>query len=189
MRSPPRRTAIELRKWRDATCDLSRDRRAISAVEFALLAPVFALLLVGEFALGEAIAISRKVAVTGHTVVDLVTRSSAMNDAQITAILNASAQIAAPFSTSDMVIVVAHLKTDASNNTTVDWSRSLHGDQLVDGARFAPPAGVVQASTSMIYGAVRYDYRPPVGAGLIGSIPISYSLFMNPRISASIPMN
>ncbi|MBY6239919.1 pilus assembly protein [Methylosinus sp. Sm6] len=178
-----------MRDLRDAARRLSCDQRAISAVEFALLAPVFVLLLVGEFALGEAISISRKVAITGRVVVDLVAQESDVTESKVTSILSASAQIAAPYSSADMVIVLSHLKIDGDGNATVDWSRALHGDRLALGATVALPAGVAQANTSLIYGSVRLDYRPPVGSSLLGAIPISYSLYMNPRVSASIPLN
>lgn len=184
-----RRFSIGLSRRRCAARALWRDERAVSAVEFALVSPLFLLLLVGEFAIGEAISVNRKVAITGHTVIDLITRCSSMTQAQLSTILDASAQIAAPFATSDMVIVVAQLKIDANNNATVDWSRALNGVQLVKGSTFTLPAGVTQASTSLIYGLVQYNYRPPVGAKLFGSIPISYTLYMNPRITASIPLN
>ncbi len=179
---------MELRRISDCARDLRRDKRGISAVEFALYAPVILLLLVGEFALGEAIAISRKVAITGNTVVNLITQYSSVTTSQVTTILNASAQIAAPYSTSNMVIVVALLTTDAKGNTTVAWSIPLNGAALKQGATFTPPANVAQPSTSLIYGYVSYNYSPPVGSNLFSAIPISYSLYMNPRISASIPL-
>jgi Flp pilus assembly protein TadG len=183
----PRRLLDEFRRRADAAArDMWRDERAVSAVEFGLLSPVLLILLVGEFALGESISVSRKVAITGHAVVDLIARRSSVTEAQLATILNASAQIAAPFSTSDMVIVVAQLKTDASNRTTVDWSRSLHGDQLVAKSDFTLPRGVGQPGASLIYGAVQYNYRPPIGR--FGAIPISYSIYMSPRITGSIPL-
>lgn len=183
------RFPIELCGTSRCVGNLRRDARGVALVEFALYVPVILVLLVGEFALGEAIAISRKVAITSHSVVDLISQKSSVTLPQVMTILSASTQIAAPFATSNMVIVVAQLKTDANGNTTVDWSRSLpDGNELTVGAPFTPPANVAQPNTWLIYGYVYYNYRPPVGSNLLSAIPISRSIYMNPRITASIPL-
>jgi len=184
------RFSMELRAISFRARKLRRDARGIAVVEFALYMPIILVLLVGEFALGEAIAISRKVSITCHTVVDLITQNAAVTPAQVVTVLNASAQIAAPFSTSKMVIVVGGLSTDKNGNTTVSWSKALPDDSyaLISGATFTPPANVAQPNTCLIYGYVYYSYAPPVGSNLFSAIPISHAIYMNPRLTACIPL-
>jgi Flp pilus assembly protein TadG len=176
-----RRVAVPGRGFR-------RDERGVSAIEFALILPVAVLILVGEFTFGEALAISRKVAITGRTLTDLIALRPSLTNAELTTILNASAKVAAPYSAANMSIVVAALATDASGQTTVTWSRSLNGTALTAGTSFALPAGMAQASTTLIYGSVRYAYTPSFGARLMPSLPITFPFYINPRVTASIPL-
>jgi Flp pilus assembly protein TadG len=165
-----------------------RDERGVSAIEFALILPIAVLTLVCEFAFGEALAISRKVAITGRTLTDLIARRPSLTESELTTILNASAQIAAPYSTTNMSIVVAALATNASSQTTVTWSRSLNGTALTTGASYTLPTGMARASTTLIYGSVRYLYTPSFGARILPSYPITFPFYINPRVTSSIPL-
>lgn len=166
---------------------LRRDERGMIAVEFALMIPIAVLILVSEFTLGEAISISRKVAITGRTLTDLVARRASVSTADLTTILNASTQVIAPFSAANLTIILAELTTDASGATTVVWNQPLNTTGLVNGSPFVLPTGMAQASTSLIYAYVRYDYTPPFGAKMIPAVPIRYTFYINPRITSSVP--
>jgi len=184
------RPSSHLRTFRIGLRRFLRERSGFSATEFALMTPFLLLTLVSEFAIGEAVSVSRKVVITTHSVVDLVTQYTSLTTAGVTSILNASAQIAAPFSTAGMSIVLAELNTDAGGATTVKWSKAVNGQALVAGASFTPPANVAQRSSSLIYGQVTYRYTPPVATALFSNgIPISYSIYMSPRIVGCIPLD
>jgi Flp pilus assembly protein TadG len=166
---------------------LRRDERGMIAVEFALMIPIAVLILIGEFTLGEAISISRKVAITGRTLTDLVARRAVVSTSDLTTILNASTQIIAPFSTSNLTIVLAEVSTNADGKTTtVDWSEPFNTTGLVKGSTFILPSGMAQASTSLIYAYVRYDYTPPFATKMIPAVPIRYTFYINPRITSSV---
>lgn len=165
-----------------------RNARGASAAEFALILPIAVLTLVCEYTFGEVLAISRKVAITGRTLTDLIARRPSVTNENLTTILNASAQIAAPYSTANMSIVVAALATDAAGQTKVAWSRALNGTALTTGASFTLPTGMARASTTLIYGSVRYTYAPIIGASLLPSFPITFPFYINPRVTSSIPL-
>lgn len=175
------------RRARDGARTLRRDEGGMIAVEFALLIPIAVLILVAEFTLGEAIGISRKVAITGRTLTDLVARRAVVSSADLTTILNASTQIIAPFPSANLKIVLAELYTnDKGKTTTVVWNEPFNTTGLVDKSTFVLPAGMAQAGTSLIYAEVRYDYTPPFGAKLIPAVPIRYTFYINPRITSSV---
>ncbi|HEY8067172.1 MAG TPA: TadE/TadG family type IV pilus assembly protein [Methylosinus sp.] len=165
---------------------LRRDERGMIAVEFALMIPIAVLILVGEFTLGEAISISRKVAITGRTLTDLVARRAIVSTSDLTTILNASTQIIAPFSTSNLTILLAEVSTDASG-TKVDWSEPFNTTPLLKGSPFVLPTGMAQVGTSLIYAYVRYDYTPPFATRMIPAVPIRYTFYINPRVTSSVP--
>ncbi|MCW2273108.1 pilus assembly protein [Rhodoblastus acidophilus] len=163
-----------------------REAAGLAAVEFALVLPIAVAMLFGEFVLGEALSISRKVSIAARTVGDLVARNGSITSAQLTTIMNASTQIAAPYGNSGMTVVVAALATDGSGRTTVTWNKALNTTALTNGAVFTTPAGVAQPNTSLIYTMVRYSYTPPVGQNIFGTIPITNSFYMQPRSSAGV---
>lgn len=168
---------------------LQRDTRAIAAVEFALVLPIALTALCGEYTLCEAHIISRKMTVTAKSIADLIAQSpSGVSSATVTAYLNASAQIAAPYSIANMAIVVAEITTDPSGNTTVTWSKTLNGTALTAGASFTMPSGMAQPNSSMIYASATYTYTPPLGYVLTGPFNISYTLYVPPTSAASVPL-
>lgn len=162
--------------------------RAIAAVEFAMVMPFVVLLLGGEYTLCEAISLSRKVSITGHSVADLIAKQPSVTASDVQTILNASTQIMSPFSNTNLVIVVAELTTDASNKTTVTWSQATaNGTKLTPGTTFTMPANIGQPSTSIIYTTATYTYSPIIGKNIFGNIPISYVFYENPRNTATVP--
>ena len=164
----------------------SRDSRGVSAVEFALIAPLLFLLLFGEFTLCDAYSAKRKLTIAAHTVADLVARQVSVSSTSLTSIMNATAQIAAPYDLSKMVIVVSEATTDASGNSTVTWSGALHGTALTAGSPVTLPAGIAQPGTSLIFSTVTYSYTPVLGQSLFGTMTFSSAFYMSPRMIASV---
>lgn len=163
-----------------------RARAGLAAVEFALVLPIAMAMLFGEFVIGEALSINRKMSIASRTVADLVARRTSLTSDDLTTIMNASTQIAAPYANAAMTLVVAEVTTDASGKTIVTWNKALNTTALVNGGVFTLPSGVGQPSTSLIYAKVTYAYTPPVGQNMFGVIPISSTFFMPPRASSTI---
>lgn len=74
-----------------------RDRRGVSAVEFALIAPFMILLYLGSVEVSLALSIDRKITSISSALADLVAQDDVITDDEITDILNAGAVIVAPF--------------------------------------------------------------------------------------------
>jgi Flp pilus assembly protein TadG len=162
------------------------DRRGVTAVEFAFIAPIALLMLFAEYALCDAMSAKRKLTITAHTIADLVARQSSVNSTSLSNILGASAQIAAPYSVNNMSIVIAELTTDGSGKTWVTWSSALNGTALTTGARFIVPAGIAQNNSSLIYSSATYSFTPQLGQSLFGTLVFNSQFYENPRITTSI---
>ncbi|MBB4197431.1 hypothetical protein CCR94_12530 [Rhodoblastus sphagnicola] len=171
--------------WRARGGAFWRARGGLAAIEFALILPIAIAMLFGEFVLGEALSINRKVSIASRTIADLVARKSSLTSANLSTILTASTQIAAPYS-NGMTVVVAEVTTDANLVTTVTWNQALNTTGLTNGAVVALPAGMAQANTSLIYARVVYAYTPLDGKTMFGTIPISNTFYMPPRTSATV---
>ena len=169
-----------------------RDRRAATAVEFAVIVPFALVLLAGEYTLTSAMSTKRKLTITAHAMADLVARQTTMNSSLMTNILNAAQQMIAPYDMSDTTVVVAELTTDASGSTTVTWSQATtNGTPLTLGSTFTfPPKAKNMAvpSTSLIYASTSYNFKPAVQNSLFGQSTVFNSTFYeNPRVTSSIP--
>jgi len=168
--------------------DFIRDLRAVTAVEFSLVAPFALLLLFGEYTLCDAFSVKRKLTIAAHTVADLVARQTKVTTSSLSTILNASAQIAAPYPISKMSIVVSELTTDSTGNTVVTWSSALNGTAMTVGAKVTVPTGIAQNSTSLIYSSVTYTYTPLLGQALFGVMNFGSQFYTNPRISSTVSL-
>ncbi len=78
--------------------DFLRDKRGVSAVEFAMLLPLMITLYIGGVEVSSAIAIDRKVTLVARTLGDLVAQSTSVNAADMTNILNAATTVVQPYS-------------------------------------------------------------------------------------------
>jgi Flp pilus assembly protein TadG len=165
-----------------------RDLRGVTAVEFALVAPFALLLLFGEYTLCDAFSVNRKLTITAHTVADLVARQTKVTTSSLATILNASAQIAAPYPIANMTIVVSELTTDSSGKTTVTWSTTLNGTAQTVGANVTLPAGLAQNGTSLIYSTVNYTYTPILGKSVFGILHFGSKFYTYPRISSVVTL-
>jgi Flp pilus assembly protein TadG len=161
------------------------NREAMAATEFALIFPLALILLAGLTEFGEAIAISRKVAITTRTVTDLVARKDAsspstyVNDA-----LNAASAVIAPYSASNLVVTVSGIRTDANGKATILWSKpSIKGAELQS---VVLPTELAQPNIFLVLGQVQYKFAPVFGYKLTGPITLADQIYLSPRNSDSI---
>jgi hypothetical protein len=89
------------------------ERRAVAAVEFAMLLPVLVSLYLGVVELSRGIAADRKVTLTAHALADLATQFTDIEDSDMANILNASTAIMAPYAAANLQVVVSQLAINA----------------------------------------------------------------------------
>ncbi|GLR83796.1 TadE/TadG family type IV pilus assembly protein [Bradyrhizobium iriomotense] len=168
------------------------DTRAVAAVEFAIVVPFMLLLYVGGVELGNAMAIGVKVSETAHTVADLVSRNACVTDSSLSTMLGASAATIAPYTSSpysstSLTVIVSEVSTDAKGNATVTWSKALNGTPLSGSVTLPASLGTPSpANVSLILGQVTYQYTPNLGYTISGTIPISESYYLYPRVSSTV---
>ena len=168
--------------------DLLADRQGTALVEFAVTFPMLVLLYVGSFTISDAIACNRKVTVTARTLTDLATRYPSLTQADAATILNASAQVMTPYSTSNAVIAVSEVKVTDASHATVVWSKGLNGPGLTAGTTVTIPSNMAATNTYLILGQVKYAYTPSVRFGNSGTLNLADSILMLPRVSDQVPL-
>jgi len=163
-----------------------RERRGIAAIEFAVFLPLFLILYLGTFEVGQAISIKLNNGLAARTVADLASQYTNIYNADMTNILGASTTVMAPYPTQPFSVTVSQVTVDAKGNATVAWSDSLNGTARTVGQSVTLPAGMNTPNSSLIWGETQYVYTPGLGYVLTGSITLSSQIFMSPRNAPSV---
>jgi Flp pilus assembly protein TadG len=165
---------------------LARERRGIAALEFAVLLPLFIILYLGTFEVGQGISINLNNSLAARTVTDLASQYVSIYNADMTNILGASSTVMAPYPTQPFSVTVSQVTVDASGNATIAWSDSRNGTARSVGQSVTLPAGMNVPGSSLIWGETQYVYTPTLGYVLTGSITLSSQIFMSPRNAPSV---
>jgi Flp pilus assembly protein TadG len=160
------------------------DRRGVSAVEFALLAPLMIALYLGCVEISDGVAAQRKVSLTAAALANLTAQVTSISQADMTNILDASGAIIKPYSAANISMSVSCLKIDANKNVSVKWSVARGGSPL-SGSVTIPDALKV-ADSELVYAIATYVYTPAVGYTITGTLSLSDDMYMSPRISAPV---
>lgn len=158
-----------------------RDRRGVSAVEFALLAPLMVGLYLSGVEISEGISIDRKVTLTAGTMANLAAQTATLSDADVSNILNASASIMSPYSRTPLQIVVTCVDIDKDGKATVKWSETYQGTKRGVGSSVTLPSALAVPNTSLILSEVSYAYKPVIGHTITGTLNLTDKMYMSPR--------
>lgn len=161
---------------------LGRDERGVSAVEFALLAPLMIGLYLGCAEISDGVGADRKVSLTAAAVANLTAQATTISTAGMTNILDASSSIIVPYSASNLKITVSCIAIDANKNARVKWSVTRNGTALSGGASI--PSALQVPNSQLIFAQVSYAYTPTVGYTITGTLNLSDQMYMSPRITA-----
>jgi Flp pilus assembly protein TadG len=164
----------------------TRDKRGVSAVEFAMLLPLMVTLYLGAVEISQGVAIDRKVTLTTRTVADLASQVSSINNSDMTNMLSATAAVISPFDQSKLKVVVSAVTIDANGNAKVTWSDTLNGTARGVNSTVTLPTALNVANTTLIWSEVTYSYRPAIGYVVTGTLNLADQIFMRPRLSDTV---
>ena len=161
---------------------IAQDKRGVSAVEFALIAPLLVGLYLGCVEISDGVSADRKVTLVASTVANLVAQSTTIASSDMSNILDASSAIIAPYSSANLKITVSCISIDASKNATVKWSATRNG--TVQSGTVSIPTDLQIANTQLVYAQASYAYTPVVGYTITGTLNMTEKMYMMPRITA-----
>src|SRR4051812_41111066 len=93
----------------------ARDKRGVSAVEFAMLLPLMITLYLGSVEISQGVGIDRKVTLTTRTVADLASQVASIASSDMTNMLNASSSVIAPYDSTKLKVTVSAVTIDANS--------------------------------------------------------------------------
>ena len=172
---------------------LLRADQGLSAVEFALLAPIMLIFYLGGLEITSAVSTYRLVDLTTVTVTNLVTQYTTISaSTQMPDILAAATQVMYPVSASDpnvrnnIKVVVSLVAIDKNGNATVAWSQTLNGHARAVGQAVTVPAALDIPNTNIVLGETTYAFNAVIDFLNLGTFNLGSSIFMVPRASTTI---
>jgi Flp pilus assembly protein TadG len=166
-----------------------KDRRGVSAVEFAMLLPLMITLYLGGVEISQGIGADRKVTLTARSVADLASRVTKITDADMSNILNAGAAVMSPYSSAKLKVTLSLVTIDATGKATVTWVDKFNGGTTPSrsvGDTITLPAALNVINTSLVWAEVSYDYKPAIGYVITGQLTLKDQMYMRPRLSSTI---
>jgi Flp pilus assembly protein TadG len=177
-----------LSRWR-------RDRRGVSAVEFAFIAPILILCYFGVAELCGAMLAQRKAGHVASEVGDLVAQCQtvASSDFSSTGFWAVGAAVMYPLNTTPLAMRITSITADSTGKIfTVGWSKDNGGGlpaySLGTTLTNSALTGLIPASGSIIMSETKYTYTSPVAVIVKTSIPFSSTFYLSPRQTTTIPM-
>ncbi|MNN50632.1 TadE-like protein [compost metagenome] len=165
---------------------LIADRRGVSAVEFALLAPVMILIYLGLTEFCQAYMAERRVSHTAAMVADLVAQSSKTNTKDLGSVAAIGQMLMKPFSPTPLTTRISSVTVDDKGQAWVTWSYTSNGQVLKPLSKTDPitdlPPGLAGDQESLIIGETHYEYRSAFRDVLPELTTFGRKYYLRPRV-------
>lgn len=165
---------------------LRGDRRGVSAVEFALLAPVMIAFYFGSAEFCQGYMAQKRMGHVAAAVADLVAQAEKVTGSQVDDYFQIGALIIKPFSSGPLKQRVSSLTRNSSGVVKVDWSRGSGMTARTTGATVTIPAGLITNGQSIIMTEATYDYDSPVDYLMPAITRFSHTYYLRPRTVETI---
>lgn len=162
----------------------------LAAVEFAMIIPIMAIMLIGtnEFATG--VAVDRKVTIMARTLSDLTSQNTSVNDTQLTNFFAASTAVMTPYDAAPVQSTISELYINPNTlKARVQWSKGAAPHSAGDIIEI--PAALKISGTYLIYSEVTYKYVPSVAwfINKVNGITLSDVTYTRPRQELCVMYN
>nr|WP_063800350.1 TadE/TadG family type IV pilus assembly protein [Bradyrhizobium lablabi] len=177
-------------RMRRRAFELRGNNSGVAAVEFAMIIPLMAMLLVGTNEFSAGVAIDRKVTIMARTLSDLTSQNEKVTDTQFTNFFNASKAVMTPYASSPVEGTITELWINPTTlKARVQWSKGANAHSPGDIIEI--PEALKIANTYLIYSEVKYKYVPSVAWFLnkANGITLSDVSLTRPRQSLCVMYN
>jgi Flp pilus assembly protein TadG len=168
-----------------------KSTRGVAAIEFAAILPVLAVIFLGSFDGGRAIAIYLKVRSATFELAAITNQygngagAPPIQSSDMTAITGATSLVMSPYTSTTPVVTISQIAISNKGKATIAWSYSKGGTARTQGASITIPAGLIVNSSYLIFAEVSYNFTPMFG--FFGSaITFSDNLYVTPRSSTCV---
>lgn len=141
---------------------LATDRRGVSAVEFALIAPLMISFYFGLGELCQGYMSQKRLAHTASSVANLVAQTDVVTKDEVDDVMAIGALIMKPFSTTTLTTRVSSVTRNSSGVAKVNWSRASGITAYTAGTTVTVPTDMIGNGESLVMAETTYDYASPV---------------------------
>lgn len=174
------RLASILRRFR-------KDDSGLSALEFAIVAPIMLTSLLGAVEVSNGMLADRKVTLVTSTIADLAAQDRDITNAEMNDIFAAGAAVMYPMGAAPLKMRISSVVADASTGVTkVEWSSALSMPARGAGTSLTVPAGMVPPGGSVIFAEVEYVYTSGIGEFLTSGVTIKDKFYLRPRRTVKV---
>lgn len=162
------------------SCFVKRFHRAdsgVSAVEFALIAPVMIITFLGIAEVANTVLAARKVANVASTAADLVAQTTTIDDAGIADVMGALSVVLHPFNASSAQVRISSVVADDDGELTIAWSDGHNIPPRAEGDPITLDYDIVPENQGIIMAEAFFTYN---------GIELSDTFYMKPRRSTTV---
>ena len=159
---------------------LTGDERGVSAVEFALIAPVMIAFYFGMAEFCQGYMAQKRMGHVSAMVADLVAQEETVATANLDDIFQIGGLIMKPFSTTPLQQRVSSV-TQTAGEAKVSWSRGQGVAARAVDEVIVLPAGLISDGESIIVSEATYDYDSPVDYLMPAVTRFSHIYYLRPR--------
>ena len=160
---------------------LGRDERGVSAVEFAMLAPVLIAFYFGMAEFCQGYMAQKRMGHVTSMVADLVAQEETVAIANLDDIFDLGGLIMKPFNASGLKQRVSSVTRNAAGEVKVDWSRGDGMAARAVNSTIVLPANLIDYGQSVVVSEATYDYDSPVDYFMPGITRFSQIYYLRPR--------
>lgn len=164
----------------------ARDRRGVSAVEFALIAPILIFFYFGLAEFCQAYMSQKRMGHSAAMVADLIAQTDVVTEDQIDDVFGVGDLIMRPFSSAGLAQRVTSVTRDEDGAVKVDWSRGRGMSPLGEGETMTIPDDLIEDGQSLIVSEATYDYESPVDYFMEPVTQFSQIHYLRPRIVETV---
>lgn len=159
---------------------LAADESGISAVEFAMVAPVLILFYMGMSEFCGGFMAQKRMSHVTSLVADLVAQEKSVTPTALGDIADIGGLVMKPFSTGSLHVRVSSV-TLTSGVAKVDWSWADGMAARAAGETFPVPAGLITEGQSLVISEATYDYDSAADYLMPGLTRFNRSYYLRPR--------
>ena len=158
------------------------DRRGVSAVEFAMIAPIMILFYFGMAEICQGFMAKKRVEHVASAIADLVAQTDDVTTAELNDIYTVAAQVMKPFATTSLKQRITSVTRNSSGVPKVDWSSNKSWSSLATGATVTVPANLIANGESLIMAQVEYVYSSPFDYVMPSQMTFTKTYYLRPRM-------
>lgn len=157
----------------------------ISAVEFALIAPLMAVIYFGCIELSLMMTLDRKVTGATAALGDLTSRAATVSNDDLADIFQATRMVMQPNDMTGARMRITSLYED-DGDVKVDWSDGCNLSPYSDDQQITIPNNLIPEDGTIIMAEIEYDYNSNIGYFFTSSKALSDTFYLRPRRVDSI---